>query len=249
MRRCATFAGFVALLSATVVMVSRAEAVTHGFDVGNHPDGIAAPPHYGLRLDHSAQFNLFDFKNVVGLLNTDTGDFLIQGIVWHATAQADDYSGQIFYLDALLHLDIPADNFASLVANTASPTLNGNTEYLALTLLDNDGVAGAAADFNGNQVAEGDTFSSEDDTYYVNAEMGGHGFHMRNNHRGVSGLSGWGWVSPDGQGHTASQDWLFTLQYTEFPTPPPPLTPIPEPASATLVLMGLAGMAWKKIRP
>jgi len=52
-------------------------------------------------------------------------------------------------------------------------------------------------------------------------------------------------------GYAPADDWLITLNCTDLPAPSVPDNspiPIPEPASATLILMGLATAAWRRKR-
>jgi len=47
-----------------------------------------------------------------------------------------------------------------------------------------------------------------------------------------------------------SEDWLIALQYTGFPEAPSPkpLIPVPEPATSTLLVAGVAALTWVRRR-
>ena len=78
-------------------------------------------------------------------------------------------------------------------------------------------------------------------------------FHIGNNHRGVGGLSGWGWVGLGSNGsytHTNYQDWLFTMNNGFEPPPEDQGEPdVPEPTSFIVwSLLACVGMTTARRR-
>jgi hypothetical protein len=228
--------GLVAL--ALVAIAPAASAVFLGFDLSSHPDGVAANDNntntwYGVRLDdsHTSEVETFSFNEfsadpmvlgnstVQALIDTDTGIMTITGTIYHLQDSRSAYG-----IEATIQLDaayFDAGNITDLQTNIINGTLSGDTTSMVLTDLDGGG------------------FSPLEWEGFMDPS-----FLMGNNHRGVSGLSGWGWLIPNQDlhpdyGHTNDQDWLFTLEYNPDIPPPPG---IPEPATVALLGIGLAGV-------
>ena len=175
----------------------------------------------GLRLDFGTQDNLFFFDNVIGVMDTGTDTLTITGTVLHATAGTDAFSGQVFQLDAEIHFTTDITESILTAMNQQSPStifdrLNGNTTFLTLSEQSDAGDGGGfAPDFNGPL----------DWVDYM-------GFHIDTEHRDSGILEGWGWLTPDDEtiARVPADDWLFTM------------TPVPEPTTIALMLMGLGGL-------
>lgn len=237
---CATAVAFSSLL-----MVNQADATVFSFALANHPDGSAAPPLYGFRLDEL--FNVtgghdvftFDFDHASSDMRLDYDDGGTAGdrsddslrIFGRAFGGLDTGAG---YGDAsrrgLWDIDFTyAANFVD--PGAAGIAIKINPENPA-----NTGTITPLFDVGGDSSTNGTAIGLVD-------EDGGKGFSFKfnnvDNHRlggtplDGSGIHvGWGWVNHSGAPHIAASDWLFTG------TPLPPSQVVPEPSSLALLALG-----------
>ncbi len=190
------------------------------FPLANHPDGNAAPPLYGFRLDgldgvsgHRFTFDfegpganmIMDFEGVDGILRIFGTAF---GGRIENHAYVDPQLWEIDFLYTKMILDggrlvsdpTSATNIGTIIPGAVSPSGGGSTAGAPIDLID--------------------YFGTHPFT-----------FALEENHRGFDGVSGFGWLNHSGAGldnHVASSDWLFTV--------------IPEPRTDALLLVGLAAV-------
>jgi len=192
------------------------DLVTDGtYQLGNHPDGNAGPPIYGLRLD--------------GLTTGDDTD-----IFTFSFDQADGADVQMV-IDGD-NITISGTVFGGLVVNNAyvvgeSGLWDLNFSYDGAALLAGDDdlqVDDLLAGTNTGSITKlfGD-LSSYDLVDYAGANA--FSFQLGNKaddlgHRGFAGISGWGWLnhSPSNDPawldqHLAASDWLFTAELISDP--------------------------------
>jgi hypothetical protein len=214
---------------------AQAELITQGvYELHNHPDGSAAPPTYGLRLD--------ELFNVSGGHDIFTFDF-------------DHSSSSMFMNVSTNSIDIYGTVYGGLNAGSGY----GDPDYVGTWDVDftyEYGVGQLAGD--DDWAADPDTQEGEVNTGTINPTFmnnsvvplvdyhGGHPFTFRlgdenddNGHRGFDGISGWGWVNHNGLPHVAASDWLFTAELIE---------PVPSPSSTILGVFGLVGLAARRNR-
>ncbi len=192
----------------------------------DHPDGSAAKPFYGLRLDelidatddHDVFTFSFDTGGAETFLTLDepvtpgTGfSIRIHGTVFGGLIENHDYvagmSG-LAEIDFRYEMAVPVDGDPDdlIVHEPTSPNIG--------TIL-----------FMGEVISLADKASGEGFTFRLGNES------HDNGHRGFDGISGWGWLlHGTSNGYVQSSDWLFTLE-------------IPTPGTAALmaIAMGLFG--------
>jgi hypothetical protein len=210
----------IALTAASLSFVTfTASAVTLDaglYQLGNHPDGNAVPPPYGMKLDELVNvtgghdtftMNFEHASSNMTLVYDDVGETItISGLTYGGrdiggVYAADAYQG-IYTVSFLYDVNVsqtPGDDDIWVTANQQN--------FGTITLPD------------------GSTVKDLGDI-----GMGGYSFRLGDEdndlgHRGFAGISGWGWMSVDGV-HVADQDWLFTATY------------VPEPATCTMLLAG-----------
>lgn len=196
------------------------------YQLGNHPDGNAVPPPYGMRLDELVDVTgghdifTFDFEHAssnMSLVYDNVGDTItISGTSYGGrdiggAYAADAYQGvyTVSFLYDVSVSQVPGDDDIQVTANQQN--------FGTITLPD------------------GTTVKDLSDIF-----MGGYSFRLGDEdddlgHRGFPGISGWGWMDVDGV-HVANMDWLFTATY------------IPEPATAMMLLIGGSLVAARRRR-
>lgn len=212
---CAALAG-----AAVMTAPAPAEWIAPGlYALGNHPKGEVSPPGYGLRLDElynatggKDRFS-FDFddpaSNMQLVYDDSAATITISGVAFGgrdigSKYAQDQYLGvyEVNFTYSLGVGPVPDDDDLWVTAPSGS-----NTGTIRTPLGDVFDLA--------DKAAHGYTFRLGDE----NNDKG---------HRGVSGISGWGWVTVNGAyPHGGSSDFIFYA------------TPVPEPASIAL----LAGAA------
>ena len=190
------------------------------YTLNNHPAGNAATPYYGLRLDGliggSSNEVTFDFDDVA-----------------HGSLM------KMHYTDGNIH-----------IYGNAWGGVDGGSSYVspklwAIDFTYNTGVAvnGMGVKVSGPDYSNFGTIGDGTTTYGLTDYSGSHDYNFKldYDHRGVSGLSGWGWVNyydlgtdPADSHHEGASDWLFTA--TKDPTP------APEPNVLALMAIGLLGI-------
>lgn len=221
-----TTAGLALLASTFVAESAGAMPIATGtYQLHNHPDGNAAPPLYGLRLDGllgagtrvTFDFDATDFGAAM-FLDYDGSSLHIYGTAWGGIDGGSTYTDPTLWTidywitDNLTTLN-DGGGFDDLLVTDDSPA-NGGTISSALG-------AWNLTDYTG----------SHDYSFRLGDENGG-------GHRGYDGISGWGWVnhSPVGYdgpvSHVAASDWLFTMEAVT----------VSEPGIVWLFLTGFAAL-------
>lgn len=213
-----TFAA-ASVLTGMVCAASGATIVPGTYELFNHPDGNAAPPSYGLRLDGltgggSSDVFTFDFEHPdAGMMLTydDTaGTIRIFGSAFGGLNAGSGYAAGagLWQIDVTMTgiATVPADDDlwstadAMAIGNITSPSM---VDYPLFT------------ETGGNPYSF--RLGDEDD------DLG---------HRGALGVSGWGWINHnDPDTHVYASDWLFRMAED------------PVPAPATVLLLGVGGAA------
>ncbi|MDJ0789264.1 MAG: PEP-CTERM sorting domain-containing protein [Myxococcota bacterium] len=158
------------------------------YQLGNHPDGNAAEPFYGLRLD-----GLFDGDD-------DT-------IVTLSFDPADGANVQMTIDGAEIH--IYGVVFGGEIANHAYV---GGGHFFKLDFRYTDAVVSGMT--HTANTGSGTITQMGGDAYDLVAYAGDHddAFALAMGHRGVDGFSGFGWLIHGGaQEHLKASDWLFTV--------------------------------------
>ncbi|MEM7612826.1 MAG: PEP-CTERM sorting domain-containing protein [Pseudomonadota bacterium] len=181
------------------------------YTLNNHPDGAAASPFYGLRLD--------------GLVTGDDSD------IYTFDFEAAGSGMTMIYSAADATISIMGTAFGG--QDAGSDYAAGTTALWDIAFL----YTGVSVCGSGLCASDGTgTVSSELGGYNLVAESGNHSyaFQLNTGHRGFTGISGWGWLNHCDQidtsrcdTHLYASDWLFTAEPKEVPAP------------ATLLLLGL----------
>ncbi|MEQ9455013.1 MAG: hypothetical protein RLN76_10535 [Phycisphaeraceae bacterium] len=232
MRSITTLALAVALL--VPVATASASSITSGlYNLSNHPDGAAASPFYGLRLDGLFNGNqnttvTFDFEapgaDMKMEIDLTPGDSSIHiyGTAWGGIDNGSSYTSPALFNIDFTYVDIQVDGDALWAIG-----------------INNTGTI--------QEVGSGTTL------YNLTAVSGEHtyAFKLDDGHRGFSGISGWGWVNhapaptdPATVPHLYASDWLFTAEKSTVP--PPPV--VPTPAGFAAGLLGLAALVARRGR-
>ena len=195
--------------------------------LGDHPDGSAGPPSYGLRLDELIDFSgnhdifTFSFDHAESNMRIDITEVGVDEFQLHIYGTAFGGLVQDSAYDAVLS-GVAEIDFLYTIANTVP----GDDDYIVTTPnFTNTGVI----TFNGMTI---DLFDR------ANAE--GYSFRLGNEdddlgHRGFDGVSGFGWLDHGIAGnHIAASDWIFTV--------------VPAPGPAALLSMAFVLGARRKRR-
>ena len=229
------------LFALTVVCLASASANAAAIQFGatyalhNHPDGDASPPQYGLRLDElfnatgGNDIYTFDFDNAASsmLMSVSAGgdEIRIFGTVYGGRDTGGSYANDqylgLYEVDFTYSMGVgpvPGDDDLQVLATMGST----NGGFIApLAAMDGGPSVG------GGQIALGETANGSGMTFRFGDENNDNG------HRGFAGLSGWGWISVDGDPHAGqANDWLFTADPE----------PIPEPATMSLLALGAVSL-------
>lgn len=225
----------VAIAMMSTVPVASAAAIGAGtYALHNHPDGDADPPPYGMRLDE-----LYDVTpgNDIFTLNFDhpmSNLTLVYNGVDTITISGVAFGG----------IDIGAsylnDNHLGLyqldfVYNVGVGLAGGDDDLIVIpgANAQNFGSITPLGAGHPNVGVPQPLFDVRDGNYSL--RLGDEDNDL--GHRGFPGISGWGWVGFNGHSHPgAADDFLFTA------------VPIPEPASAMLLLAGLGAVVIRRRR-
>ena len=213
-------AAVCALLGACAMGASAGGLVIGEFALADHPDGSAAPPLYGLRLDNvigsgTSTLSMDHFGDTVLTVYDNGGDLSINitGTLW---------GGQISG-----HAYVSAEAYVIDMNYTVNVNPNGGGWVVAGFDAANSGSITRVSDN-----MSWDLFTTTDGT---------NAFVFRpDDHRLPTDGNDWvgrGWLSTSDTGsdsHGGNQDWLFTA------------TEIPAPGSAMLAISGLALMARRR---
>ena len=180
-------------LLAAVFFAGGTMAFADSYVLKNHPDGNAAEPYYGLRLDglwtgDSSDIFTFDFDHAGSSMTLDVNgtDLHISGTVVGGQDIGGSYANNTYY--GSYEVDFTYEN-----------TTYQNGTYYSYGTGNNSGTI----TFLGN----GTTFSLID-----KADNSGTAFTFLDHHRGADN-SGWGWLNHSGgKGHLSASDWLFTAE-------------------------------------
>ena len=208
----------IGIIAGTSLLLAAGSAQAANIEFGryrlsNHPDGNAADPLYGLRLDglmsrdHHDVYT-FDFNERAGtevFLDYDTdGTIRIHGTVFGGLVDTDN---QEYDVNVSSHWDI------DFTYNTIDPATG-----------DDDLVAPATTNVFGYGTGSGTISSTSLGTYNLVDYDGNNPYTFRfgdedddEGHRNFDGISGWGWLKHGQNANELAQyqtasDWLFTAE-------------------------------------
>ncbi len=238
----------VALLCAAAQGVSIDNGV---YNLASHPDGTENPPPYGLRLDgllgDNSEEYTYDFSDPLSSMTMTISDSLLfpgtKKVVISGKSFGGLDTGAVYdtELSGLWSIDFSYDNVQVDNPNMELFTLKADAGNNAGTITSLFNSSGAQA----GRLSNGDMFNliDYDGTHDFT-------FKLKFGHRGVAGLSGFGWLNhaPDGVNihkvdHIYASDWLFTAEKVP---PPPPNIPLPPALPAGLALLGLVVLRQRK---
>lgn len=230
---------YVSRVFALSFMVSPIVATAQvDYNLSNHPDGNAAPPAYGLRLDE-----LIDVTSGHDTFTFDMDHALSDVVLRYddagTTGTSSDDSIRFF-----------GNIYGGLDVGTSYDPANSGVWYLDFTYTKNITVSGTSLTVTAEDVANTGTITSLTGLNGGNPislfdEDGGHGFSFKFNnvddHRLSGGQQGqgiyvgWGWLSSHAPNQRISaNDWIMTG------------APVPEPAS--MAVLGLGCLAFLRRR-
>lgn len=178
------------------------------YQLHNHPDGNAAPPLYGMRMDGidgSADiFTLnFDHPDSDMLLVYTGTQIVISGVSYGGRDIGGSYANDAYL--GLYEVEMVYDIGVSPVPGDDDVYVNAATgsNFGSITLP--GGGVKSIFDKNGGPPVGTFRLGDEDN------DAG---------HRGFAGISGWGWYEIDGEMNSArTRDFLFTAEYIGIPAP------------------------------
>lgn len=214
--------------------------------LGNHPDGGAQPPLYGLRLDGlgSGGVYTFDFSDDVAdndddgagmLMNlmVDTSDPTNSSIRIHGTVFGGLNSGSGYGTDGVGLWDV---DFTYGLTDGSGIQVAGDGRIFVQPENNTQNNGTITPLFTDTLFTSGTPIALVD---FINPPSGTV-FNLNTGHRGFAGVSGWGWLThgSDPNNHISASDWLFTVDPT----------PIPAPGAAFLAAFGMAAVGMVKRR-
>lgn len=176
------------------------------YKLGNHPDGSAAPPLYGLRLDGLGTGGVsgiytFDFENNGAAMYMDL-DVANNSIHIYGQVYGGLHSGSTWNAteSGLWNVDF---TYTTGITSTGQIEVNGKDDvnnYGSITPL-----------FTGGAFTNGTAIGL---WTWPMPYPDGLNFTLDTGHRGFAGFSGWGWLSYGDSApgtHKDASDWLFTV--------------------------------------
>ena len=240
-----------AVLTVSLFLGAAADAGIITYDLHNHPNGGAAPPAYGFRLDglfnsSSSHIFTFDFNDASSTMKLEFDDVgntirihgLAHGGLDSGLVYADPPKSGLWAIDFMYNANVTYDSMVGgdPLRQAIEVTGEHSTNVGSITpLFEFD---------DGNALT-----TTKDVPIGLVDEQGRYSFSFRFNntedHRlsgsGMSGpqtFVGYGWVNHSGDPHVYASDWLFTGTIA----PDPIDTPVPEPSSIVLLTMGCLGL-------
>ena len=198
------------------------------YELNDHPDGMLAEPFYGLRLDGlggdpSREFTFsFDEGGADMFLELKAVDSEIYSVRIFGWAYGGEVENNAYVDPILWAIDFTYDAVVEMGDRLVSNTFDQATGTI---MAKEDG-----RDFTMGQSFDLREFVDSPDkkTFFIGT-----------GHRGVDGLSGWGWLNHSGTSideHVYDSDWLFVVGDMTDPKM------VPEPAVVTLLVLGLGGL-------
>lgn len=225
-----------------LLLTSWAQAEIISFKLNDHPNGGAANPTYGLRLDGLLDLNsnsIFTFSfdhaqsNMQLDYNTTTNEIHIFGNAYGGLDIGSTYDSG---LSGLVSIDFTYRNnvTSDFVGSQQGLTVTGEhvSNNGSITLIQ------SATDWTGLGPRDPNTISLVD-------EQGNHNYSFKfNNFQDLKGnssiindpdlFSGHGWLNHSGEAHIYASDWLFIGHR------------VPEPSSLILMTLGLFALSRRK---
>ena len=214
MKNAKTLAGILAIAVVGISGASAGGLVIAEFELGDHPDGSAAVPYYGLRLDN----------------------ILEAGTMTLSMEYHDNTRLTVIDNNGDLSMRITGTLFGGVVNNNSYVSTNSyEIDFTYALNVTDSGDGWVVNGFDaGNTGTITNMTTQEVTTLYGKANMAGLVFSMRADGHRMGDSSSWvgrGWLTTNEDGSSpaaGSQDWLFTAN------------PIPSPSG--LAILGLSGL-------